>query len=145
MSEALRGPGASLDLSLSYMDLAARADLAGTAAIAAIAAALAQHPAGPVTALDVGGNHIDGAEAVDALVGTVLSRVTQLTSFDLRDNKISTEGAMTLFPALAKGCGRWLTTLSLNENMIKDTGMHAFATAALPGLTELHLVTNSIR
>ncbi|KPA82976.1 putative mitochondrial Leucine-rich repeat protein [Leptomonas pyrrhocoris] len=99
-------------------------------------------PAG-VTAVDLSGNNISSDECIE-LVRRYISKMINLDSLDLKDNKIGPQGAMYLFDALRENCPN-LTFLDVNENAIQDEALYPLALLLQSAkLRTLNVVTNHI-
>lgn len=99
-------------------------------------------PAG-VTSVDLSGNNISAEQCIE-LVKRYISKMVNLESLDLKDNKIGPRGAMYLFGALRANCPR-LTFLDVNENAIQDEALYPLALLLESvKLRTLNVVTNHI-
>lgn len=104
--------------------------------------ALIVDPAG-VVAVDLSGNNITAEHCIE-LVRRYISKMVNLESLDLKDNKIGPQGAMVLFDALRENCPR-LAFLDVNENAIQDEALYPLALLLQSAkLRTLNVVTNHI-
>ncbi|CAJ1990798.1 leucine-rich repeat protein [Leishmania donovani] len=99
-------------------------------------------PAG-VTSLDLSGSNMSPEYCIE-LVSRYISKMVNLESLDLKDNKIGPQGAMFLFDALREHCPH-LTYLDVNENAIQDEALYPLALLLQSvKLRTLNVVTNHI-
>ncbi|XQJ28865.1 leucine-rich repeat protein, putative [Leishmania guyanensis] len=99
-------------------------------------------PAG-VTSLDLSGSNMSPEYCME-VVRRYISRMTNLESLDLKDNKIGPKGAVCLFDALREHCPH-LTYLDVNENAIQDEALYSLALLLQSvKLRTLSVVTNHI-
>ncbi|KAG5472234.1 hypothetical protein LSCM1_03631 [Leishmania martiniquensis] len=99
-------------------------------------------PAG-VTSLDLSGSNMSPEYCIE-LVQRYISKMVNLESLDLKDNKIGPQGAMCLFDALRVHCPH-LTYLDVNENAIQDEALYPLALLLQSvKLRTLNVVTNHI-
>ncbi|KAG5498526.1 hypothetical protein JKF63_02812 [Porcisia hertigi] len=96
-----------------------------------------------VTSLDLSGSNMSPEYCIE-LVQRYISKMVNLESLDIKDNKIGPRGAMCLFDALRENCPH-LTYLDLNENSIQDEALYPLALLLQSvKLRTLNVVTNHI-
>ncbi|KPI89765.1 putative Leucine-rich repeat protein [Leptomonas seymouri] len=99
-------------------------------------------PAG-ITSVDLTGNNISSDDCIE-LVKQYISKMVNLESLDLKDNKIGPQGAIYLFDTLRENCPH-LTFLDVNENAIQDEALYPLALLLQSvKLRTLNVVTNHI-